>query len=191
VKRSNYPLRLASSLLEEARKTAESEGVALNQLINIAVAEKVSVLRTEDFFRERARRANVQEALRLLDRAGSEDPQTGDEMPNTVQVNEELDRTVREAIQKRRLIRFHYKGQERIAEPHDYGVQKGTVRLFCYQVAGRSSGKLPGWRMVNVSEMRDCKMLDKTFAGNREAPTGVHHYWNEVFARVRPARARK
>jgi hypothetical protein len=41
---------LASSLQEEARKTAKSEGVSLNQLINLAVAEKVSVLRTEEFF---------------------------------------------------------------------------------------------------------------------------------------------
>jgi len=192
MKRSNYPLRLASSLLEEARKTAESEGVALNQLINLAVAEKVSVLRTEDFFRERARRANVEEALQLLERAGTEEPRPGDEMPQlkTAQIDESLDRTLREAIEKKHLIRFRYKNQERIAEPHDYGVQKGTVRLFCYQVGGRSSGRLPGWRMVNVSEMQNCEILDQTFAGNRKTLTGVHHHWNEVFLRVAPSRAR-
>ena len=190
MKRSNYPLRLASSLLEEARKTAESEGVALNQLINIAVAEKISVLRTEDFFRERARRANIEEALQLLDRAGTEDPQPGDEMPQSKseQVHEALDRTLREAIGTKHLIRFRYKNQERIAEPHDYGVQNGTVRLFCYQVGGRSGGRLPGWRMVNVSEMRDCEILNQTFAGNRKTPTGVHHHWNEIYLRVRSPR---
>ncbi len=37
---------------------AESEGVALNQLINVAVAEKLSALRTEDYFGQRAARAN-------------------------------------------------------------------------------------------------------------------------------------
>jgi len=188
MRRSNFPLRLASSLLEEARKTAESEGVALNQLINIAVAEKVSTLRTEDFFRERARRSNVESALRILEKAGSQSPQPGDEIPeksSTAVNNASLDRLIRKAIRAKRLIRFRYKNQERIAEPHDYGIQNGVVRLFCYQVGGRSSGRLPGWRMINVLEMQDCKILDKEFAGNRETPTGVHHHWNEVFLRVR------
>src|SRR5205085_394626 len=58
MRRSNFALRLQPSLMEEARKAAEGEGVALNQLINVAIAEKVSTLRTEDYFRERARRAN-------------------------------------------------------------------------------------------------------------------------------------
>ncbi len=46
--KSNIALRLQTSLLEEARRVAESEGVALNQLINVAVAEKLSALRTEE-----------------------------------------------------------------------------------------------------------------------------------------------
>lgn len=195
MKRSNFPLRLASSLLEEARKTAESEGVALNQLINIAVAEKISALRTEDFFRERARRANAEKALRILDAAGSEPPRSGDEMPETGSspVDAGLDRLLRTAIRTKRLLRFKYKNQERIAEPHDYGVQNGVVRLFCYQVGGRSSGRLPGWRMVNVAEIQACEVLEKErFAGNRETPSGMHHHWNEVFERVGPPRtARK
>lgn len=81
MRRSNFPLRLPQSLLEEARKAAQGERVALNQLISIAVAEKISVLRTEEFFRERARRANLTGALRVLDRAGSEPPQEWDELP--------------------------------------------------------------------------------------------------------------
>ena len=42
MRRSNVALRLQTSLLDEARRVAESEGVALNQLINVAVAEKLS-----------------------------------------------------------------------------------------------------------------------------------------------------
>jgi len=45
-------------LLAEARKAADSDGVALNQLITLALAEKVSVLRTSEYFEERAQRAN-------------------------------------------------------------------------------------------------------------------------------------
>jgi len=70
MRKSNFALRLQPSLLEEARKLAESEGVALNQLINVAVAEKVSALRTESYITERAARADVPKALRILQRAG-------------------------------------------------------------------------------------------------------------------------
>ena len=52
MRKSNVALRLQTSLLEEAKRVAEAEGVALNQLINVAVAEKLSALRTEEYFRE-------------------------------------------------------------------------------------------------------------------------------------------
>jgi hypothetical protein len=70
MRKSNFALRLQPSLLDEARKLAEAEGVALNQLINVAVAEKVSALRTESYIAERAARAEVPKALRILKRAG-------------------------------------------------------------------------------------------------------------------------
>jgi len=74
MRRSNFALRLAPSLMAEARKLADSEGVALNQLINVAVAEKVSTLRTAEYFRERAGRANRRETLRILTGAGKGNP---------------------------------------------------------------------------------------------------------------------
>src|SRR5437763_4110651 len=82
MRRSNFALRLQPSLLEELRKAAESEGVALNQLINVAVAEKVSALRTEEYFRERGRRADRAETMRILERSGKGNPPLeGDELP--------------------------------------------------------------------------------------------------------------
>lgn len=82
MRRSNFALRLQPSLLEELRKAAEAEGVALNQLINVAVAEKVSALRTADYFRERGRRADRTGTLRILERAGKGNPpMKGDELP--------------------------------------------------------------------------------------------------------------
>jgi hypothetical protein len=70
MRRSNVALRLQESLLDEARRVAEQEGVALNQFINVAVAEKLSALRTEDYFQERAARGDVRRAKRILKRAG-------------------------------------------------------------------------------------------------------------------------
>lgn len=81
MRRSNFALRLQPSLLDEARKLAEEEGVAVNQLINVAVAEKLSALRTEAYFEERASRADKKKARRILKRAGKGNPPVkGDEL---------------------------------------------------------------------------------------------------------------
>ena len=69
MRRSNYPLRLQPSLMAEARRLAELEGVALNQLFNVAVAEKLASLRTEEYLRERIRRAGGSELEQILVRA--------------------------------------------------------------------------------------------------------------------------
>jgi hypothetical protein len=81
VRKSNFALRLQPSLFEEVRKAAEAEGVAVNQLINVAVAEKLSALRTADYFAERAARADVPKALAILAKAGKgKPPAKGDEL---------------------------------------------------------------------------------------------------------------
>jgi len=59
----------------------ESEGVSLNPLINLAIAEKISALRTEEFFRERGAHANIKKARKILNRTGKEPPRKGDEIP--------------------------------------------------------------------------------------------------------------
>jgi hypothetical protein len=80
MRKSNGALRLQESLLDEARRVAAPEGVALNQFINVAVAEKLSALRSEDYFRERAGRGAVRKAKRVLKRAGHGNaPVAGDE----------------------------------------------------------------------------------------------------------------
>ena len=82
MRKSNFALRLQPSLMAEARKVAEAEGVAVNQLINVAVAEKLSALRTEEYFSERAKRGSVTGALRILERLGTGNPPVaGDEVP--------------------------------------------------------------------------------------------------------------
>ncbi|HUY94220.1 MAG TPA: toxin-antitoxin system HicB family antitoxin [Terracidiphilus sp.] len=79
---SNFALRLQPSLMEEAKAVARAEGVALNQLINIALAEKLAAKRTADFFARYTRNANVEEALALLQRPRKgEPPREGDELP--------------------------------------------------------------------------------------------------------------
>ena len=85
MRKSNVALRLQPSLLEEARKLAEKEGVALNQFINVAVAEKLSALRIQAYFEEMAQRADAAKALKILSRAGAgKPPMPGDELAPAV-----------------------------------------------------------------------------------------------------------
>jgi hypothetical protein len=102
-------------------------------------------------------------------------------------VDQELHQLLYGAIEKKYLLRFKYKGNERIVEPHDYGIQKGIVRLLCWQVAGQSTSPIPGWRLIDVTGIQNCEMLDQQFSGGREIPSGKHHRWDELFIRVEPS----
>jgi hypothetical protein len=81
---SNFALRLQPSLLEAARSLAESEGVALNQLINVAVAQMIAAHDTSNYIAMRAKRANLARALEILEKAGAGNPpMKGDELPES------------------------------------------------------------------------------------------------------------
>jgi hypothetical protein len=97
---SNFALRLQPSLFEAARELAKSEGVALNQLINVAVAQMVAANSTARYFELRGRRANVRRALEILHKAGlGNPPLPGDELPEGLHD----DRTEQQPSRPRRL----------------------------------------------------------------------------------------
>jgi hypothetical protein len=108
--------------------------------------------------------------------------------PTLQTVKSSVDNAVRTAIQQTRLIRFLYQNTERIAEPHDYGIQNGSIKLLVYQVGGSSSGPLPNWRWIEVDAISDVELLDQTFPGGRPTPSGKHSKWDDLFIRVKPAR---
>ena len=79
--KANYSLRLQASLKAEAEQIAKAEGTTLNQFINVAVAEKLSALRTSDYLKDRANRASLSDAMSLLESFGSDaPPRAGDEL---------------------------------------------------------------------------------------------------------------
>jgi hypothetical protein len=78
---SQYALRIPDSLAGYAKELAREDKVSLNQFIVMALAEKVSALKTEMFFRERAERANPEKALSILDSVKKLPPIPGDELP--------------------------------------------------------------------------------------------------------------
>ena len=71
-------------------------------------AEKVSTLRTAEYFRERAAGANRRETLRIPSRAGKENPpQEGDELPPSRETESESRKTAP------RIGAFRKRGKER------------------------------------------------------------------------------
>jgi hypothetical protein len=77
---STISLRLPESLHEKAREVAEKENVSLNQLITLALAEKLSALLTEDLLTERARRADRARFLDALSRVPHAEPAEEDRL---------------------------------------------------------------------------------------------------------------
>ena len=53
---STINLYLPDSLHRQARELAEQEPISINQLITVALAEKISALMTEDYLGELAKR---------------------------------------------------------------------------------------------------------------------------------------
>lgn len=78
---SNFALRLQPSLLEELRSVSDLEGVAVNQLINVAIAEKLAQMRTAKWFADRIAAADPKAGAHLvrdLSRGGRVKPRKGD-----------------------------------------------------------------------------------------------------------------
>lgn len=59
-------VRLPDSVHLKLKEMAEKEGVSMNQLISLAVSEKLSALLTVDYLNERAGKANFEEFKKLL-----------------------------------------------------------------------------------------------------------------------------
>lgn len=74
-------VRLPQSVKAAVERWSKIDGVSMNQLISIAVAEKISALETEDFFKRRSAGADMEAFRSFLNRKGGEPPREGDELP--------------------------------------------------------------------------------------------------------------
>jgi hypothetical protein len=77
---STISLRLPQSLHEQARELAKKEGVSINQLVTLALAEKVSALMTEDYLGQRAKRGRRKKFERALAKATDVEPDEEDRL---------------------------------------------------------------------------------------------------------------
>ncbi len=84
MEKSNFALRLLPSLHKAAQRVAERERCSVNQLINLALAEKIAVLDAE-LWEERKKAAAKKPKSDVLKRlAGDEPPRAGDELPEEI-----------------------------------------------------------------------------------------------------------
>jgi hypothetical protein len=78
---SMLSLRLPESLHEMARELAKEENISINQLITLALAEKLSALKAEEFFKDRAKRANRDDYFAVLAKVPAVEPDESDKLP--------------------------------------------------------------------------------------------------------------
>ena len=76
---ATYPLRLPRSLRAAIERVAKRDGTSINQFVAMAAAEKLAALDTQDYFRSRVERADLQAFDRIMARAGGQHPCEGDE----------------------------------------------------------------------------------------------------------------
>lgn len=76
---SQVALRLPDSLHQYAKQLAAQDSASLNQFIVTAVAEKISALNAEAFFKQRAALSTRKKFDRVLAKVGDRPPVPGDE----------------------------------------------------------------------------------------------------------------
>lgn len=79
---TQFPLRVPDDILEQARLAADEERVTLNQLMLSYIADGLGQRKAAKMMRARARRADPERALAILDGIEGLPPERGDEMPN-------------------------------------------------------------------------------------------------------------
>jgi len=71
-----------------------------------------------------------------------------------------MNNDIANAIRTMKTLSFIYDGQNRVVEPHAYGVSTaGNECLRAYQIAGGSNrGNVPGWHLFSIRKIMNlCK----------------------------------
>ena len=82
---STYPLRLPVSLKNAVAEFSKQDNTSINQFVVVAVAEKLSAMKTAQFFAERRSRADPKAAVAILSREGGQPPEPEDRLQEASQ----------------------------------------------------------------------------------------------------------
>ncbi len=75
---SAISIRLPDSLHRKVKEVAQRDRVSINQMITLAIAEKLSALETEDYLGNRARRGSKAKFHKALGRVSHKEPEDRD-----------------------------------------------------------------------------------------------------------------
>ena len=64
---------------KDGRRGRDGTGISINQLVSIAVAEKLAIMQAENYFAERIARADLEAFDQLMSRSGGQAPRVEDE----------------------------------------------------------------------------------------------------------------
>ena len=77
---SAISIRLPDSLHKRIKEVAQRDNVSINQLITLAVAEKLSALETEDYLVKRAIRSSKDKFQKALSKVSDRKPEPQDQI---------------------------------------------------------------------------------------------------------------
>lgn len=77
---SAISLRLPDNLHRSVRALAGKEHISINQMITLALAEKISALMTDEYLGARAKRGSKAKFLKAMARVGKNEPEPKDRL---------------------------------------------------------------------------------------------------------------
>jgi len=77
---SAISVRLPDSLHRKVKEVAQRDNVSINQMITLAVAEKLSALETENYLGKRSRKASKARFQKALRKIPSRNPESNDKL---------------------------------------------------------------------------------------------------------------
>jgi len=77
---STLSIRLPDTLHKKLKQLAKDEGVSMNQLINLAISEKMSSLLTVDYLKERAKQGSREDFERIMEQVPDVPPEDYDKL---------------------------------------------------------------------------------------------------------------
>ena len=96
-----------------------------------------------------------------------------------------MNNDIADAIKTMKTLSFIYDGQNRVVEPHAYGMSTaGNECLRAYQTAGGSnSGNVPGWHLFTVRKIMNLSK-GSNFSGSREGYKPGDRGMTEIFIEI-------
>jgi hypothetical protein len=148
------------------RRARQAQGVALNQLINVAVAEKVSALRTEEYFTERAAKAISRKHFICFGVQGLATNQcraTNCRRPRLLGGVQREDDAGDEEIQEKRFPAARGPEDERVSDVLDVQIQviRGALRGVEHRQRLPAQVQIRGAPAVRGEQERQVRVVDR------------------------------